>query len=335
MPNPVYADRDVESIGFLLTTVSPSARKMIDMETWRTFVSSDEGDADHILPLLFQCLTTDLETIGITCAIDYDSISSDPTSFFAFLNLSRLFLPNTLYPMAQDRAVIRDALRSISDGSFSTGQTAITTWIDMIAGHEGMPPLIDGFGPVAELVRSSITSDQRFMDYLLAMEANLQLSRLTPRIDPQETERYTEILKAGLWRQHAIQSKLTALLSEEEFFAVSAKVKRFTRDLLNPDDLVNNQYLFLNTAETLPQDLRFSYQQRWYHFRVSYPLYLDYYTARQIALEPVHYALILSGLPVIHKTNAAYQEALVELLAACPEMNAWLGEVDVKDGVYE
>ena len=327
--------RDVETIGFLLATLSPSAKKMLDGETWRTLVSSDEGDADHILPLLFQCLTTDMETIGITCDVDYNSLAIDPQMLFAFLNLCRLILPNTLYPAAMEMPDVRDALRTISDGSYSTGMTAITTWLDILAGDGTTPPLIDGFGPVVEQIRSSTTSDSRFIDYLLTLETNLELSRMTHRVDPQETERYITVIKDALWRQVEVVNRLGGIVPEDQQTALHGAIKRFTRDVMAPDDLVANQYLFLNTPATLPQDLTYSYKERWMWFRVSHRLFWEYYDARQLPLGHLEYVLSIAGLVIVSKTEEEYLTALDALIARYPDIRDAIGAVDIRGGIYE
>ena len=335
MPHNALSVRDVERVGFIMATVSPSAKKMLDGETWRNFVSSDEGDANHILPLLFQCLTTDMETIGITCDVDYDTLSIDPQQLFSFLNLCRLIFPNTLYPLAMDMPDIRDALRTISDGSYSTGQSAITTWLDLLGGHDGIPGLIDGFGPIVEQIRQSLTSDSRFIDYLLTFETNLELSRMTHRIDPKETERYIEVIKTALWRQVEILGRIGGIVPDDQQNALNRAVKRFSRDVVTPDDIVANQYLFLNTPATLPTDLVFSYRERWNNFKVSHPLFWEYYDARQLPLGNLEYALCIMGLAIVSKTEEEYLEALRDLLVRYPDISVELGDIDIRGGVYE
>lgn len=327
--------RDSETVGFLMATLSPSAKKMLDGETWRNFLSSDEGDASHILPLLFQCVTTDLETIGITCAIDYDSLAIDPQILFGFLNLCRLILPNTLYPLALEMPDIRNGLRSISDGSFSTGQTAIMTWIDLLSGHDGLPGMMEGFGPVVDQIRTSISSDSRFIDYLLTLETNLELSRLTQRIDPQETERYIEVIKTALWRQAELSSRISVIVPDERQTAFDSAVKRFMRDVMAPDDLVVNQYLFLNTPATLPEDLLYSYRERWHQFKVTHRLFWEYYDARQIQMTALEYMLSLLGLAVVAKSESEYMHSMSDFFDRFPEAKALIGSVDVFGGVYE
>lgn len=327
--------RDVENVGFILTTVSPSARKMIDMETWRTFVSSDEGDADHILPLLFQCVITDLETIGVTCDVEYEALSLDPVAFFAFINLIRLILPNTLYPFVQDNDRARKAILSISDGSFSTGQSAIVTWLDLIAGPDGLPGLADGFRSIVQQIRSVTSSDERFMNYLLTLENNIGLSRLVPRLDHEATSQFIEVFKACLWRQVAVEDKVASLIPQADQATVARLVKRFSRDVISPDDLVMNRYLFLNSEATLPSDLHFSYKERWTQFKASHPLFETYYVERSMEMTATRYCLCVMGLAIISKTREVYQESLRSFLERNPQAADLFSSLDLESGIYE
>lgn len=335
MADPISVFKDAERAGFLLTTLSPNARKMIDMETWRTFVSSDEGDEEHILPLLFQALITDMETIGISCTVDYNALSIDGIKFFAFLNLCRLIMPSTLYPFVMEHTELRDTITTIADGTYFTSGSVIQTWIDRISGLDGLPPIIPGMQEIADFIRQDITSDSRFMDYLQTMMENLQLSRLATPVDPDKHTAYLEVLKPILWRSRELSVRLVDIIPDEGKTGFQTALKRFTRDLVASDELIDNHYLFLRSPQTLPDDLHERYAHRWDCFKISFPLFSQYYMARNIPLDIKAYALILCGFTVTCSDQDAYQKAVQEFLQNHPEAKDAFAQIDLIGGIYE
>ena len=195
--------------------------------------------------------------------------------------------------------------------------------------------MVDGFGPVVEQVRTSMSSASRFIDYLLTLETNLELSRLTHRVDPAETERYIDLIKTALWRQVELSSRIGGIIPEDKQTAFSAAVKRFTRDVMAPDDIVINQYLFLNTPATLPEDLHYSYRERWNQFKVTHRLFWEYYDARQIQMTALEYMLSLLGLAIVAKSADAYAQSVEDFFVRFPEAKTLVGTTDVIGGIYE
>lgn len=337
MSNNLSVLKDPETTGFLLATLSPSARKMIDMETWRTMVSSDEGDAEHILPLLFQCLITDMQTIGVTCEIDYDAISADGVLFFQFLNLCRLIMPNTLYPFLQSNDNLRTRLATVWDGSYDTGSTPIVTWLDLLCGHDGLPPIIEGFEEIGAYARPTISSDARFMTYLRTIEDNLSLSRLTRPVDPQRHTRYVDALKTALWRQVELEGRFAGVIPESDQTAIQNAMKRFTRDMVATDEIIEHQYLFLESFDTLPSALHDSFLTKWDLFRHAYPLFTEYYAVRKIPIGIKEAILCVYGMAITLRNENDYKVALEKFLDNPFVFTDLIKEknVNLVEGIYE
>lgn len=271
----------MNSLIFVMTNISPAVRESIETESYRLTAEPDGSTEDYVMEDCFKNLIRDLETIGLTFDIDMSDYVEDFSKLSMFLEVAQLLLPNSLYPIIKTDSKIRTLLENIANGSIGGYNTVVQTYLIELAGLEGSPALKPHLEDFIDQLYPLVTQTEVFSDYIKHMIELYQQERPSTINDSDRYIAYKDVLK------NKIDLFATAVYAFEEYEYFSDLLKlqnMFIRDLLIPDNFIEYSYLFLETRDELPEELKQGYDRKWYHYMVSHRWCYDYFKIRN--LEP-------------------------------------------------
>jgi hypothetical protein len=267
---------------FLICSMSPTARQSIELETYRVSVE-DEASEQHALESAFVDLTKDIEALGLTLNVDYSEVFESQTSLLQFITFASYLLPNTLYGILKSNSQIKECVHHVLDGCLGSDETLVQTYLSELAGLDGQAPLVPDLADVIEQYYPLIEQSAIFTDYMRNLHRLVQDERMAIEIDSSTHDKYRLTIREMISRF----SQVVNQLDEQPGFDELIKIQnRFILDLISPIHFVDYNYLFTTEPASLPDDLIPGYEKKWYHYQVSNPWCLDYYTVRKLTPSP-------------------------------------------------
>lgn len=278
--------KDSRACLFAMSSMSPSAKKMIEQEYFRFLLDDDDSEIpDNILRQLFLCVLSDLRDLGMIFDIDFDTVYFDDQMFILFINLCWVLFPNSLYPILKTSTEFSSVIRGICDGSIGDDGPAFHTYLRELSGDDTGHPLVDGLQEIILYLYPNTQSNSVFMDYLQTMVLSLDEDQLTPDVDPLRSTAFLSFVKDMLWRVNTFIER--ASLSDTDLLVINRTARIWSNDLQKPENAILYHYLFLEDPTTLPPGIALLWKKRHLDYRVSCYLFLEYYTTRLISV-PSH-----------------------------------------------
>lgn len=270
-------DTNINSLLFMMASISPLVRESIERESYRDSALPDESTQIHILEDAFSNLIKDLETIGLSFDIEMSDYVDDSHKLSKFIELVKYILPGSFYDILKIDSQIRQLIENIVNGSIGSNNTFIQVYLIELAGLDGnipiKPELIDFIDQIYPLT----TQTEIFSDYLKNMIDLYNQERPTTTTDSERHIAYREIMKEKIGDFSYAVNKFEGY----EYFSELLKIQNvFIRDLLAPDNFNEYSYLFLEDKHDLPQELQENYDRKWYHYHVSHRWSYPYFEIR-------------------------------------------------------
>lgn len=269
----------INSLIFVMATISNQARTSLETEEYRFTALPDEVTPQYVLEDAFKNMMVDLETIGLSFDIDMSDYVDDFYKLSKFLDFVSLLLPNTLYDFIKTDSKLRTVISNIVNGSLGDGGTFIQVYISELAGLDGSLALRPELTDFLDQLYLQVTQTEVFSDYLKNMIQLYNDQRPSDITDAERHIQYRDVLKEKL----GMFFDASSLFEGYDYYEELYKIRQvFVKDLLSPDNFIEYSYLFLENPTTIPDDLIPGYHQKWYHYKVSHRWCYDYYTVRDI-----------------------------------------------------
>jgi hypothetical protein len=284
-------DQNRNAAVFLMTTLSPRAAESIDKELYRASADSDAADSQYIMEHCFVEMIKDLEEIGLIIDLDYSRFTQDSVELLKFLQLAQLLLPNHLYPlMATDRK-IRTVIEDIVMGNLGDADdTAIETYLSQIGGLDDLIPLYPDLEEFIQSIFPSISQTVVFSNYLRYQVELLGEESLMPASDQEAHLKYNAKIK------EIISRLLEALALFETSEVLESITQLFIQDLSAAANFHDYAYLFLETKDSLPEELASGFERKWYYYWISHRWCAQYYPLRKMD-NPLNILPMLLSVP--------------------------------------
>lgn len=280
MSNLYTVKKDTKSCIAACASMSPSARQAVDQYLYLYRIDEDDVDNDAVLRELITNILVDLRTIGVVFNLSVEDLSLSDSSTVDFINLCYILLPNTLYPALRSSDSLKTLLTGIVDGSLGENEPAINTYLKELIGFDTGLALVPELTTIIELLLPGSDSSEIFMTYLKTLLDDLETERMMPDVDPNHHNQFISMIRGWQWDAVNFAANVELLVNEPALTGYNHIVKRWVSDLLDPDHLVWNMYLFLTDPNTLPEGIRKRYEIRKIGYMASCPLFVQYYTER-------------------------------------------------------
>lgn len=320
MPVTIPIKKDVQSCLYAMGTMSPGARRFLEGEHYRLMLDDDEDmSPDRVMRTLFMCVQADLQQLGIIFNIDYDSVYYDDDMFVSFINLCWVLLPNTLYPAVAKSDELKNLIYGIVEGSIGDDGPALLTYLRELAGIDTPIAMIPQLTEVISYLYPVTSSNSLFMDYLQTLVMNFEEQKLLPDVDPARHDAFVAKVKDLLWRWMAVRGAIESSVTPDELTSLDRGLKLWEKDLRNADHVIDYQFMFLNKPEEIPDGIRIRWEQKWFWYHVSSPLFLDYYVARKTEPERLEMLRILTGAYMFCATKEAFDKEVARFQSLYPQ----------------
>jgi hypothetical protein len=302
---------------FLMASLSPRVKAMLDNESYRESAEQDEATDQYVLEKALQALYKDLQDIGVEF-IDHDfsDVTEELAPLFDFIALVTYLLPSPLYSLIKTNEPIRTCLDHLVTGSLGNGETLIQTYLSELAGLNGQPALAPEITDIVDHYYSGVTQSEAFTDYLKNLHHLVTQERLTPETDPEQHGQYLAVIKEIIGRMSDVVNSLVYHVNYEELCSLQNSV---IKDLASPANFSHYHYLFTTDPTTLPEGVKDLYGKANYHYRVSYPWCLDYYTLRKLKPTTPHVMMMYIFLYALYDKESDYLEATRALQQPYPQ----------------
>lgn len=319
MTNSPDHDTSTNALLFLMTNMSPAVRDAIETESYRNKADSDGATPEYILEDAFTHLLKDLETIGLTFAIDMSDYVEDYNKLSMFLELGQLLLPNTLYDILKKDHTVKTLVEHVLSGCLDNDTTTIQVYLSEIAGLDGGLPLKEHLVDFIDQLYPLVTQTEVFSDYLRNLLALNNEERPSPNTDPDRHIAYSEKLKAVI----GDLADAVNLFSKESFYPELVSYQNLAiRDFLIPDHFTDYAYLLLEDKAQLPEELRELFDRKWYQYFASHPWNFEYYLVRnthQAVSEVQQVIVICFAYAICNSNTQMFQTLLVDLQKYHPD----------------
>jgi hypothetical protein len=278
MPSP-ESDQNINTALFLMASLSPKVREMIDLELYRQTADSDASTEQYILDSALGEFVKDIDSIGLALDIDYGHLSEDLPKLFQLIHLAGYLLPNGLYSVIKANGLVADCIRHVLDGSIGDNHTAIQTYLSELGGLDGQEALLPDLTDFIDEIYSSLSQTEVFTDYLRNLLDLVSQEKLVVESDSESHTAYRNHIKEIIARQSDAVNSFSQHPAYERLCRIQ---KCCINDLTAPSNFIAYNYIFTTPVETIPDDLLESYKRRWYQYYVSHSWGLDYFGIRKL-----------------------------------------------------
>lgn len=264
---------------FTMASQSPLVKDRVERELYRVTADSDGSDDRYILEDAFQQYLIDLGNIGLHFTFDLTDYTGNWTRLEQFLQLTSYLLPASLYPRLQVDSSLRDLVQHCLSGTLGTDETLIHTYLSELGGLDGQLPLAPQFNNLIDELYVQVSQTEVFTDYLRNQLDLLNDAQIHQPMDADRHTQYRLFLKDTLGRL----IDAISLFRHYPFYTDLEKLsQRVVQDFLSPTNALEYSYLFLESRDTLPSDVAERHDAKRYHYQVSHPWNVAYYTARRL-----------------------------------------------------
>ena len=277
------SNEDINTALFIMASLSPKVKDSVELELYRQDADSDQSDEQYVLEDAFVNLIRDLEEIGVIFEIDYSTYCQEMGTLFSFLRLVTLLLPNSLYDVIKTNTKMRSLIDHINQGNLGDDQTTIQIYLSEIAGLDGNPPIYPELVDYIDEVYPMISQTSVFSDYFRNIDQLLSEERMMIESDHKRHIAYTSEIQERIGR---LSDAVNLYSNDPRYDEICRIQNQIISDLTSPSNFHDYCYLFLESPETLPEDLIESYNRKWYYYRVSNPWCFEYYELRKQDVGP-------------------------------------------------
>jgi hypothetical protein len=270
---------DINSALYMMATLSPLVKESIEKELYRESADSDQSTPQYILEDAFVNLVRDLETIGLILNINFESYCEERGTLFAFLGLCGYLLPNTLSAHIKTNRKIRETLIHIIEGNLGDNETAIEIYLSELGGLDGQIPLAPELTDYVDSIYPLVKQTTTFSDYLKNLARLHCEERIMIESDHERHQVYTQKMKEIIGR---LSDAINLFQDQVNYNRLCQYQDMIIRDLLAPVHFHDYTFLFLETSETLPEDLIPVLEREWQYYYYSHPWCAPYYTLRKL-----------------------------------------------------
>lgn len=302
---------------FIMASLSPKVAESIDQELYRLNAEMDESTSNHIVENAFYNLIKDLETIGLSFDIDPSDYIEDPQELSLFLQCAELLLPNGLYPLLKTESSIRALLQEILTGSIGDGSPIVQVFLSEIAALDGGIPHRVHLVEAIDRLYTRVSQTGVFTDYLRNIMSILDQEKEATDIDPERHQLYNQKMRLFI----GAMSDAVNLFEHDVDYQRLVQIQNIViKDLLSPDNFIDYAYLFLESPQTLPEELISGWFDKWTQYSVSHKWCWFYYPARQITQVERPF-LMMSACFTYANSNTLelYKENVVAMRIAYPD----------------
>lgn len=272
-------ETNVNSLLFMMATLSPQVRESLERESYRDSALPDESTESHILEDAFSNLMRDLNTLGLTFDIEPSDYTEDHRKLSMFIEVVKHLLPNTLYDIIKTDSRIRQLIENIVDGSIGEDNTFIQVYLIELAGLEGTLPIKEELVDFIDQLYPLVSQTEIFSQYFKNLVDLHYQERPSESTDHERHLAYREVVKNIVGDFSNTLNKF----EEYEYFSTLLKIQKiFISDLLSPENFVEYSYIFLENESTLPVELTEGYFKKWEHYKVSHKWCYDYFKLRNL-----------------------------------------------------
>jgi hypothetical protein len=304
---------------FLMASLSPKVKDMVDLELYRQTADSDASTEQYILDNGLAEFIKDIESIGITLEIDYGHMSEDLPKLFTFIHLASYLLPNSLYNLVKTDTHVQECLQHILSGSLGDNETLVQTYLSELGGLDGQLALVPDLTDILDQMYPAISQTEIFTDYIKNILDLITQEKMAVESDSESHKAYQDVIRNLVGRM----SDAVNLFSRKALFAQMCQIQNiFIRDLTSPVNFIAYNYIMTNTVETLPEDLGEGYKRKWYHYHVSHPWCLEYYKLRNLVPTPAQILITYCFAYALNPSRPLYEASVVELRQMYPSAEA-------------
>lgn len=298
------------SLLFLMASLSPRVADSLNREDYKTSADSDGATEDYILDNSFRRYMLDLQNIGLIFNIETSDYIEDLGKLSRFLDLGCLLLPNSLYNKLKTDSRIKDLIESIVNGSLGDNEPAITIYLTELAGLDGSLPLRPYLSDFIDNLIPLVSQTDIFTDYLKQSLDLYYEERLAGVIDEERHAQYRDRIREFIGDLSDAVNRFESWDIFEDILKVQNMI---INDLIVFENFIDYSYLFLESKETLPEDLHERYDNKWYLYKVSHPWCYEYYETRKQEVKSPYTVAIACFVYALHsKSKDAYKQEIKE-----------------------
>lgn len=324
---------DINKRLFVLTTLSPRAKKIVSTGMYFLVIEQDEADNESIQQELFLSLVEDMSEIGLYWACDNTDIYATTYDLDLALSVLTYLMPNTLYPKLRNDSKLVAALQALLDGNVSDNQ-AVVDYLIFLGGGDDNTPYVPDLASAIAFVLPNIRNTEMFLTYIESLLSKLQAERkvstsvLTHKKEYQLiVDRVSSKLYLGL--NYLIEKKLVDTNNP-----LLRRITIFIKYLTQADKIEDWSFLFLTNIATLDKSSESLYKTRTKEFLVGTKLCVDYYTVRDIIpskVDIVGFVLFLFSRSV---HTPLFFKKCDNLKAHLPKDTDWVDTLKITLGNY-
>ncbi len=309
MPDVADQPTDINTALFLLTSLSPSAKTSLGLDLQR-FSVLDDADEDYALGDALLNTIKDLNDLGIEVHFDYGDLLNNREELFKFIHLLHYLFPSSLYTLLRSQDHLKKTISDILSGSLSYDQSVLETYFSELGGLEGQEALVPELTETVDYYTTLLTQTPVFTDYLKQLLTLLADQSLTKESSSKDHDAYNLHLKKLITRFQFIVDQFNNQEKIHSF--LNRYLSLFIGDMIKPDHFHTYHYLWLTQRDSLPEELIALFDQKWYHYRVSYPWCYDYYHLRNISINEEEAYLICGFAFVLHDNYEAFEQFILK-----------------------
>lgn len=300
---------------FLIASLSPTASKSLELESYRESANSDDATDQYILEEVLQSLVKDTQEIGLIINADLSQLAEEPSSLYDFISLLTYLLPNSLYPLLKSNEPIRNCVYHLITGSLGDNETLVQTYLSELGGLDGQTALVPELSSIIDHHYPIISQTETFTDYLKNLYDLVTQERITIEADPDHHISYRNKIKDLIGRLSDVVNNMAHHLLYNDLCAIQNIV---IKDLIVPDNFTEYNYLFNTDPTLLPEGIRQLHEMKNYHYQVSHPWCLDYHQVRKQTPSPGYVMMMYAFLYAVISREENYTEIAKKLSEVYP-----------------
>lgn len=271
----INLDRN-ETLLLELAALSPQVRHILDGETYRLRLETDDVDSDSVLQECILALRDDLAEIGLYLTCLLNDLYSDLDNFKHVLVVLGYVFPNSLYPKLRTDSQIVSQLKNIVSGSLGNG-SSILLFLDWLGGENGC--YADSCRIGCEWLATRITNTELFDIYITKLLATDSTLGCATSLSAEDLLLYVNSIRNYLTDIYTTLDTLSKRLPEIDSYQdkIRKRFVYFTKLLLQPEHVAEYAWMRLTDPETLDTGLQMLLKQRQSDFAHGSKLYGAYY----------------------------------------------------------
>ncbi len=286
--DPVSAGK-INTLIFEMASLSPAVRDTLESESYRLSATSDEATTDFILTSCFNKFLNDVMTLGLHFSDIDEETLTQPSALEKFIAFVGYILPAGLYPKLKYDSTLRETLAVILEGSASNHTTAIQDYVIALGGLDGRGPIAAHLTDFLDELYPRITQTELFSDYLKNILSLYDAENLTVDHGEDRQTAYRDYIKSILGN---LSDACNIFEDDPDYEAIQTLQLYVISDLISPCNFSDYAYLFLETKTELPDNLHANFDRKWFHYLVSNPVSVAYYTIRNKDITPAQQKFI-------------------------------------------